>query len=53
MYFKQRESDPRAAAEHNKLQKENAASRLKFEADKRKKRKVSKKELHSKVSDLG
>lgn len=42
MYFKQRESDPRAAAEHNRLQKENAASRLKFEADKRKKRKANK-----------
>lgn len=39
MYFKQRESDPKAAAEHNKAQKENAASRLKFQAEQRKKRK--------------
>lgn len=40
MYFKDRESDPRRAAEYNKLQKENAASRLKFLAKRKKGRKA-------------
>ena len=36
MYFRKRESDPKAAADHNELQKKLAASRLAAVAAKKK-----------------
>jgi hypothetical protein len=40
MYFRDRESDPKAAAAHNKNQRTNAKDRLKTVASKKKLRKA-------------